>query len=78
MILFGAQLILNVLWSWLFFGLHCPGAAFVDIILLWFVIAATTVVFWRRSTVAGILFVPYFVWVSFASVLNFAVWQLNS
>jgi tryptophan-rich sensory protein len=77
MTLFGIQLILNAAWSWLFFGLHSPGAAFIDIVLLWMAIAATTVVFWRRSTLAGVLFLPYLLWVSFAAVLNFAVWRLN-
>lgn len=77
MALFGIQLLLNALWSWLFFGMHSPGAAAVDIVLLWMAIAATTVAFWRRSTLAGILFVPYLVWVSFASLLNLAIWRLN-
>ena len=77
MALFGIQLLLNTLWSWLFFGLHSPSAALVDIILLWTAIVATTVAFWRRSMVAGILFLPYLVWVSFASVLNLAIWRLN-
>jgi translocator protein len=54
--LFGIQLVFNAAWSWLFFGLHSPGAAFIDIVLLWAAIAATTVAFWRRSTVAGMLF----------------------
>ena len=75
--LFGIQLLLNTLWSWLFFGLHSPSAALVDIILLWTAIAATMVAFWRRSMVAGIIFLPYLVWVSFASVLNLAIWRLN-
>ncbi len=77
MMLFGVQLVFNAAWSWLFFGLHSPGAAFFDIVLLWTTIAATTVTFWRRSTLAGILFVPYLIWVSFASVLNFSIWRLN-
>ena len=77
MALFGIQLLLNTLWSWLFFGLHSPSAALVDIILLWTAIAATMVAFWRRSMVAGIIFLPYLVWVSFASVLNLAIWRLN-
>lgn len=76
--MFGIQLLLNVLWSWLFFGLYNPGAAAIDIVLLWIAIAATTVAFWRRSTIAGILFVPYLVWVSFASALNLAIWRLNA
>jgi tryptophan-rich sensory protein len=76
--LFGAQLVLNVLWSCLFFGLQSPGAALVEVLVLWLAIAATMVVFWFRSTVAGILFVPYLAWVTFASVLNFSIWRLNS
>jgi translocator protein len=77
MTLFGIQLVFNAAWSWLFFGLHSPGAAFIDIVLLWISITATTALFWRRSTLAGILFVPYLIWVSFAAVLNFAIWRLN-
>jgi translocator protein len=75
--LFAVQLALNAAWSWLFFGLHNPGAALVDIVLLWAAIAATTIAFWRRSLVAGLLFVPYLAWVSFAAVLNWAIWRLN-
>jgi len=77
MLLFGIQLALNGAWSWLFFGLHDPAAAFVDIVLLWAAIGATMIVFWRRSIVAGLLFVPYLGWVSFAAVLNYAIWRLN-
>ena len=75
--LFAVQLALNVLWSCIFFGLEMPGPAFAEVLLLWAAIAATMVTFWFRSTVAGILFVPYLVWVSFASVLNFTIWRLN-
>jgi translocator protein len=77
MVLFGIQLVLNAAWSWLFFGLHGPGAAFVDIVLLWLGIVATTVAFWRWSTLAGILLLPYLAWVSFAAMLNFAIWRMN-
>ena len=77
MVLFGVQLALNGAWSWLFFGIHSPGAALVDLVLLWAAIAATTVTFWRRSIPAAILLVPYLVWVSFAGALNFAIWRLN-
>jgi translocator protein len=75
--LFGVQLILNVLWSCLFFGLQRPGLAFFELLLLWTAIAATIVTFWRRSTIAGILLLPYWAWVGFAGVLNFAFWRLN-
>jgi translocator protein len=77
LVLFTFQLVFNAAWSWLFFGLHSPGIAFVDIVLLWAAIVATTIAFWSRSLVAGILFVPYLAWVSFATVLNFAIWRLN-
>ena len=76
--LFAVQLVLNLAWSWLFFGFENPGLAFVDILLLWAAIAATMAAFWFRSTVAGLLFVPYLAWVSFAAVLNFVVWRLNA
>ena len=75
--LFGFQLILNVLWSCIFFGLEKPGVAFVEVLLLWAAIAATMIAFWQRSMIAGILFLPYLAWVSFASVLNFTIWRLN-
>ena len=78
MALFATQLLLNAAWSWLFFALHIPGVAFVEIVLLWAAIAATTIVFWRRSILAGLLFVPYWAWVSYASVLNFSIWRLNT
>jgi tryptophan-rich sensory protein len=75
--LFGIQLALNVLWSCLFFGLQSPGLAFFEVLLLWAAIAATTVTFWQRSIIAGILFLPYLTWVTFAGVLNFTIWRLN-
>ena len=76
--LFGIQLVLNVLWSCIFFGLEMPGIAFVEVLLLCTAIAATMVTFWSRSMTAGLLFVPYLAWVSFASLLNFAIWRLNT
>jgi tryptophan-rich sensory protein len=76
--MFGAQLVLNVLWSVLFFGLHSPGVAFGEVLALWALILATTVLFWQRSRTAGALFVPYLAWVSFAAVLNFTIWRLNA
>ena len=74
---FAVQLAFNAAWSWLFFGLHSPGVALIDILLLWTAIVATTIVFWQRSRVAGLLFLPYLAWISFATVLNFAFWRLN-
>ena len=75
--LYLAQLAVNALWSWLFFGWHQGALAFVDIVLLWTLIVATLVAFWRIKPLAGVLLVPYLLWVSFASALNYSVWQLN-
>ena len=75
--LFAVQLALNAAWSWLFFGFHMPGAAFIEVVALLVAIAATTIAFWPRSMAAGILMLPYLGWVSFASVLNFTIWRLN-
>ena len=76
--LFLIQLLLNVAWSWLFFYLQGPGIAFAEIVVLWVAIAATTAAFWHSSRAAGLLMFPYLVWVSFAVVLNFAIWRLNA
>ena len=73
-----AQLLLNAAWTPLFFGLGWRGIALVDIVVLWGVLVATVVLFFRRSPVAGWLLVPYLVWTTFAACLNFAVWQLNN
>lgn len=75
--LFAIQLALNVLWSFIFFGWHAPGWAFVEIIVLWIAILATIIEFKKLSTTAAWLMVPYLAWVTFAAVLNFAVWRLN-
>lgn len=75
--LFLVQLALNALWSWLFFGWRRGAFAFVDILLLWALIVATLISFWRIRPLAGALLVPYFLWVSFACALNYSVWQLN-
>ena len=75
--LFLIQLIPNAAWTWLFFAWQQGGLAFWDILLLWVLIVATMIAFWRIRPVAGFLLVPYLLWVSFASVLNYAMWQLN-
>lgn len=72
-----AQLVVNAAWSMLFFGLHRPDIALVDIFVLLALIVAFIVTSRRRSKLASWLFVPYFVWVAFAASLNFAIWQLN-
>lgn len=75
--LYIAQLAANALWSWLFFAWHQGGLAFAEVLLLWGMIAATVVAFWRVSRLAAALLLPYLAWVSFAAVLNFTVWKLN-
>lgn len=75
--LFVAQLVLNVMWSIMFFGARQILAAFVIIVALWILIAATIKLFFRISKAAGILLVPYFLWVGFATVLNAALYILN-
>ncbi len=75
--LFITQLALNSLWSWLFFAWHKGGLALLEVIILWLLIAMTTVLFWRARPLAGALLTPYLVWVGFASVLNYSLWQLN-
>jgi benzodiazapine receptor len=77
LLLFLGQLALNALWSWLFFVWHKGALALVDIIALWLLIVATLIAFWRVKALAGALFLPYLLWVSFAAVLNYSLWQLN-
>lgn len=71
--LFTIQLVLNVAWSIIFFGQQQPDIAAVEIVLLWLAILATTIVFWRVTRIAGILFIPYLLWVSYAAALNLAI-----
>lgn len=75
--IFIGQLILNTLWSIIFFGLHNLGGAFIEIMFLWLAILATIVAFARISRLAAWLLVPYIIWVSFAMYLNYAIWILN-
>ena len=75
--LFIAQLAVNAAWSWLFFAWRLGLAALIDIALLWLLIAVMLAAFWRLSRLAAALIVPYLLWVSFAAVLNHAVWRLN-
>jgi tryptophan-rich sensory protein len=74
---FGVQLVLNVLWSVLFFGLRSPILGLVDIIVLWILILFLVILSLRISTVAGLLLIPYLLWVTFASILNASILRLN-
>lgn len=76
-IIFGAQLIVNILWSAAFFGLKSPEAGLITISALWIMILAAIVMFWRISRDAALLLVPYIIWVSFAAFLNYSIWILN-
>ena len=76
-ILWGIQLALNLMWSYLFFGRRSPLAGMVEIILLWVAIVLTIVAFAKVSRNAALLMVPYLLWVSFASVLNIEIWRRN-
>jgi tryptophan-rich sensory protein len=78
LILWGLQLGLNGVWSWLFFGLERPGLAVLDIVALLVTIAATVLAFARVSRAAALLLLPYLAWVAFATALNIAIWQLNA
>lgn len=75
--LFGLQLALNALWSFVFFEWHQLGWALVEILILWAAIVATLIAFFRIRKAAGWLLVPYLAWVSFASFLNYTIWALN-
>jgi tryptophan-rich sensory protein len=71
------QIAFNTLWTPVFFGLRRMRAALVVMVFLWVSVAATTVTFWQVDWLAGLMFLPYLVWVSVAGALNFNVWRLN-
>jgi translocator protein len=76
-LVFLIQLALNIAWSFIFFGMHQPLWAFIEIVLMWLAILICMVLFWRITPAAGIIMLPYLGWVSFAAVLNFAIYSLN-
>jgi tryptophan-rich sensory protein len=75
--LFGVQLAANALWSWLFFAWHRGALATVEVLVLLALVVCTAAAFWRSSRLAAVLLVPYLLWVSFASLLTWSVWQSN-
>lgn len=75
--LFAVQLVLNILWSFLFFGLKSPLYGFLEIIVLWVAILLTIISFLKISQPAGVLLIPYLAWVTFAALLNFSLLRLN-
>lgn len=76
-IIFSIQLFLNIAWSAIFFGMKKPFFAFLEIILLWISILASIIIFYEISDISSYLLIPYLLWVSFASLLNFSIWKLN-
>ena len=77
LMIFLIQLVLNALWSVVFFGLESPLAGIIVILMLWVAILFTILNFFRLSMVAGLLLLPYILWVSFAAILNISIWLLN-
>jgi len=77
LLLFAIQWSLNALWTVLFFTMQSPSLAFAEIIVLWVSATATALAFWRANRLAGYLFVPYILWLTFAAVLNGSIWWLN-
>jgi tryptophan-rich sensory protein len=77
LVLYIAQLAANALWTWLFFVWHLGALAFVEILLLWVLIVATVVAFWRLNTLAASMLLPYLAWVTFAVALTYATWTMN-
>lgn len=77
MYFFIIQLALNALWSYLFFGMHNLFLSIIEIILLWLMIYETYIKFGKIDKIAGYLFIPYLLWVSFEAVLNISIWWLN-
>lgn len=75
---FAVHLVFNALWSWLFFAWRSGAWSFADIVVLWLMIAALTIGFWRINARAGALLVPYWAWVTFAAALNYAIWRRNA
>ncbi len=77
LVLYVVQLVFNASWSWFFFAKHSGWMSTVDAVLLWLSVGATMLAFWPLDHVSGLLFVPYFAWVSFATALTISVWRRN-
>ncbi len=77
LVLYAVQLVFNSAWSWFFFGRRNGAQATINAVLLWLAIMLTLIAFWRRDTLAGVLFLPYLAWVTFANALTISVWRRN-
>lgn len=78
LILFAVQLVFNILWSVIFFGMKLPFYAFIEIVILWGLTLLNILEFYQISQTAGLILIPYLAWVSFAAALNLAAFRLNS
>lgn len=76
--IFITQLIFNIFWSYLFFGINRPDLALIEIITLWLLILITFIIFYRVSRLSGVLITPYLLWVTFAIYLNYSIVSLNN
>lgn len=76
--LFIIQMVFNILWSFIFFNQHAIFLAFLDIVLMWLFIIFSMVAFYKINPKASLLLVPYIIWISFAMLLNFAIWNFNT
>ncbi|WP_252229401.1 MULTISPECIES: TspO/MBR family protein [unclassified Clostridium] len=74
---YSIQLLLNFLWVFIFFGLRLYGIAFIELLVLLFFAVLTFIKFYNKDKIAGLLFIPYLLWLTYAGVLNFYVWMLN-
>ncbi|WP_315078562.1 TspO/MBR family protein [uncultured Clostridium sp.] len=74
---YSIQLLLNFLWSFIFFGLRLYGIAFIELLIIVFFAGLTFIKFYNKDKIAGVLFIPYLLWLIYAGVLNFYVWMLN-
>jgi benzodiazapine receptor len=75
--LYVVQLVVNAMWSWLFFKWHLGAWAFAEVLVLWALILTTLIAFWRVRTMAGVLLLPYLAWVTLATALTWSVWRAN-
>jgi len=77
LLFFALQFILNLGWSFIFFNLHLTGWAFIEIVVLWILILFMIIRFYKISKTAALLQIPYLLWVSFASILNYSIYSIN-
>lgn len=77
LVLFLVQLALNAVWTWIFFAMQNGTLAFAEILVLWAFILATLIAFWRVRPLAGILLIPYLLWVAYAGALTLSLWHRN-